>query len=75
MKDTYSVMGIKSSADYSSPFMIRSFDRSSTKEEAVKKFCRESMGKINIAYNEHLRVELWLNRENGISELIYEIEK
>jgi|TARA_Y100000310_G_C20544170_1_gene744781 hypothetical protein len=75
MADKYSVMGIVSSAKESRPFPLKSVKRRDIDEDKMKRFCREMLNKVQVEYNEHLRIELWLHRDNGISENIYEIEK
>ena len=74
MADTYSIGVIFSSGQDSQANQVNSTPRGETTFEKEKKKVHETFNFFlkQKKYNQHLRVELWLNREGkGISELIY----
>lgn len=76
MKDSLSISLITSSADYSNSSVVYSTPKNdSSDEEKVRRLAIEFLFNAKREYNEHVRVEVWLNRENGISQLIFEKEK
>ena len=72
-RDNYTISVIFSSADGSLPVQMPSTIRNDTSFEKEKHKVRTVFGEYlkRKKFNEHLRVELWLHRANGISELQY----